>query len=253
MSNRSLWWWAAFVAIILTALALRLEKLNRISLTNDEVAEVMWSKMPFGSMIDRVALDLVHPPLDYIVQFALDRVEAPETIRRLPSVVFGTATVALIILLGRLWCGPLAGLFSGFFLAVSPMHIRFSQEIRPYSMALFFVVGAVLWLEMDAVRRRRVWAVLWFISVLLAGYTFYFAGMTAGVVSLARIYIDRHGSLENLWKRRTLIIGGWAALYALWVPVAIRAVRNQPGFPPDTLDWPWWRYRLQVFASGELS
>jgi len=214
MSNRSLWWWAAFVVIVVTALALRLQKLNRIALTNDEVAEVLWSKMPFGAMIDRVAVDMVHPPLDYIVQFALDRVEAPEPVRRLPSVLFGTATVALIILLGRIWYGPLAGLLSGCFLAVSPMHTRFSQEIRPYSMALFFMVGAVLCLELYAARRRRLWAVLWFVSVLLAAYTFYFAGMTAGVVSLARIYVDRRASLDMLWERLTLLIAGWAVLYA---------------------------------------
>ncbi|MGZ7042852.1 MAG: glycosyltransferase family 39 protein, partial [Thermoanaerobaculia bacterium] len=253
MRNRSWWWWTAFILIVLTALALRLQKLSRISLTNDEVAEVTWAAMPFGDMIDRVALDVVHPPLDYIVQFALGRAGASEPVRRLPAVLFGTATVALLILLGRLWYGPFAGLLAGCFLTIAPMHIRFSQEIRPYSMALFFIVGAILCLELYATRRRVIWAVLWFAAVLLAGYTFYFAGMTAGVVSLARIYVDRRGFLGRLWEWMTLLIAGWAVLYAAWVPVAIHGLRTPRGFQPDTLDWPWWRYRLHVFAAGQLS
>jgi 4-amino-4-deoxy-L-arabinose transferase-like glycosyltransferase len=252
MRSRALWWWTGFVVILLIALSLRLQKLTRISLTNDEVAEVTWAAMPFGAMLDRVAVDMVHPPLDYVVQFALGRAGAPEWARRLPSVLFGVATVALAIFLGRAWWGPLAGLLSGFFLAIAPLHIRFSQEIRPYSMALFFTAAAIAALEMYARRRRIAWAIVWFLAVFLAGFSFYFAGMTAGVVSLARIFIDRKETLANLWHQLPLIIAGWAALYAAWVPVAIRAVRNAPGFEPDILDWPWWRLRLQAFGAGDI-
>jgi hypothetical protein len=120
-------------------------------------------------------------------------------------------------------------------------------------MALFFTAGAIAALEMYAKRKRLAWALLWFLGVLLAAFTFYFAGMTAGVVSLARIFIDRRDALANVWHRLPLIIAGWAGLYAFWVPTAIRAVRNPPGFPADTLDWPWWRYRLHVFGAGDLS
>jgi hypothetical protein len=250
MRNR--WWWIAVAVVVLLALALRLQKLTHLSLTNDEVVEVLWSSMKFGDMIDRVKVDLVHPPLDYIVQHEIGLTGAPEWARRIAPVLFGVATVALTILLGTLWCGRTAGLIAGFFLAISPIHIRFSQEIRPYAMAMFLMTGAVVALELYSRRQRRSWLVAWFIGVFLAGFTFYFAGMTAGVVSVARIYIGRRDELTILWRRLPVVLLGWAALYALWVPTAISAVRNRPPFAPDVLDWPWWRYRLNAFAAGDI-
>ena len=244
--------WSAVALVLLLALTLRMQRLQRISLTNDEVAEVTWSSMPFGAMLDRVGVDMVHPPLDYIVQFALGRVGVPEWGRRVPPVLFGVGTVGLTIAIGAMWCGEVAGLIAGFLLAVAPLHVRFSQEIRPYSMALFFTVGAVVALELYVRRRRIPWLIAWFLGVFLAGFTFYFAGMTAGVVSVGRIYIDRRDQLAHLWHRLPMIFAGWAALYAMWVPIAIRAVRSKPPFAPDLLDWPWWNYRMQAFASGDI-
>jgi hypothetical protein len=251
MRNR--WWWLAVAAVLLLALAVRLHNLTRLSLTNDEVVEVIWSSMNFGDMIDRVAVDMVHPPLDYIVQHEIGLTGAPEWNRRIAPVLFGVATVALTILLATLWSGRAAGLIAGLFLAVSPLHVRFSQEIRPYAMAMFFTTGAIVALELYARRRRVLWAVLWFAGVFLAGFTFYFAGMTAGVVSIARIYAGRRDELADVWRRLPIIVVGWAALYSVWVPTAIKAVRNPPPFAPDTLDWPWWRYRLNAFGAGDIT
>src|SRR4051794_32687565 len=103
MRNR--WWWLAVAAVLLLALAVRLHNLTRLSLTNDEVVEVIWSSMNFGDMIDRVAVDMVHPPLDYIVQHEIGLTGAPEWNRRIAPVLFGVATVALTILLATLWSG----------------------------------------------------------------------------------------------------------------------------------------------------
>ena len=252
MRSRTLWW-SAVILILLVALVLRVQKLTRISLTNDEVAEVTWSGMPFGDMLDRVAIDMVHPPLDYIVQHAIGTLDPPEWVRRLVPVLFGVATVGLTIALGTMWCGELAGLLAGFFLAIAPLHVRFSQEIRPYSMALFFTVASLVALEVYARRKTITWAALWFLGVFFAAFTFYFAGMTAGVVSVARIYIDRRDRFVTLWHRLPLVFAGWALLYGWWVPIAVRAVRYHPSFAPDVLDWPWWRYRLHAFAAGDIT
>src|SRR3982751_2290302 len=100
MRTRS--WWLAVAVVLLLALVLRVQKLTRLSLTNDEVAEVTWSSMNFGDMIDRVEVDLVHPPLDYILQHEIGLTGAPEWARRIAPVVFGVATVALTIILGSL-------------------------------------------------------------------------------------------------------------------------------------------------------
>src|SRR4051812_41349583 len=103
MRNR--WWLLAVALVLLLALLLRVEKLRHLSLTNDEVAEVTWSSMAFPAMMDAVAFDLVHPPLDYILQYGMGRAGATEWVRRIPPVLFGTATVGFLIILGTLWCG----------------------------------------------------------------------------------------------------------------------------------------------------
>ena len=103
-------------------------------------------------MLRLVAGDAVHPPLDYMVQLGIERTGAPEWARRLPSVAAGTATVLLAALLARRWFGAAAGLGAALLLACSPIHVRYSQEVRPYAAGIFFLFLAV-W-ALDACRSR---------------------------------------------------------------------------------------------------
>lgn len=242
----------AIVLLIVTIAAiLRLRGIESWSLNNDEIAEVRWASQPFGDMLEEVRNDLVHPPVDYILQHAMWRAGASETARRLPSVVFGTASVALLMLLGRFWFSATAGLAAGFFLAVAPIHIRYSQEVRPYASGVFLVLLALVFLEMYARRKSRTTAVLWFSAVLLAGWTLYFAGMVAGVVSLARIFLDRRDDMKVLWRRMPLILAGWVVLYAPWLLIVARAVKRTPVVAREHLTRDWWLFRLHAFAAGD--
>ncbi len=238
-------------AVMLIAAGLRFRGIRRWSLNNDEIAEVRWSSKSFGGMMEEVRRDAVHPPLDYIGQFVIGRLGGPERVRRLPSVLFGIGTVALVMILGHLWFGTAAGIAAGFFAALAPMNIRYAQEVRPYSMALFFVCASLLALELYAMKRERRWAITWFVLVFLSGFTLYFAGMVAGATSVFRMFIGRRDSLNLLWKRLPLIVIAWTLLYAPWLVVVFRLAKEAPPQPPDTLDWPWWNLRLQTFATGD--
>jgi 4-amino-4-deoxy-L-arabinose transferase-like glycosyltransferase len=240
-----------FCVVLALAAALRLRGIRRWSMNNDEIAEARWSSKSFSGMMYEVRRDAVHPPLDYVLQFVMGRLGGPEWVRRLPPVLFGIGTVALTMILGRLWFGAWAGMAAGFFLALAPMHIRYSQEVRPYSMALFFVCASLLALELYAMRRERRWAIAWFVLVFLSGFTLYFAGMVAGATSLFRIFEGRRESLALLWKRLPLIVLAWTILYAPWLLVVIRLAKEKPPQPADKLDWPWWQLRVQTFATGD--
>jgi NAD(P)-dependent dehydrogenase (short-subunit alcohol dehydrogenase family) len=51
MRNRTLWW-SAVVFVLLVALVLRVQKLTQLSLTNDEVAEVIaWLLSPAAAYV----------------------------------------------------------------------------------------------------------------------------------------------------------------------------------------------------------
>jgi len=247
-------------AIVLLALALRLIRLRHFGLGNDEIAEVFWSALPLREMLHYVMKDGVHPPLDYFMQFVLDRMTSTEWIWRVPRVLAGTATVALMMPLTRRWFDERAGWIAALLLAVSPIHIRFSQEVRPYAFGLFWMVLAIVLLQ-KAMRRdgetatddllasspSRLLAASWFLSVYLAAMTLYFAGMIAALVSIAMILF----SMPQLRRKLPLIILGWVVLYAPWLPVILGAARATPPNPRDQLTWSWFAYRLQTLGTGD--
>jgi mannosyltransferase len=238
-------------AIVVLAAALRFYGITAWSLNNDEIAEVRWSSGTFAETIAEVRRDKVHPPLDYFVQFAIGKTGAPEWIRRLPSVLCGIASVALAIFLGTRWYSPGAGLVAGFLMSISVNLIRYSQEVRPYSMAFFWIFAAMAALEMYAETRRRGWAIAWFVAVFLSGATLYLAGLVAGVASLMRIFLDCKDALQPLWRRLPVVVLAWTILYSPWLGVVIGAARSQPPQHADTLDWPWWIQRLQNMGTGD--
>jgi uncharacterized membrane protein len=245
--------WTFFVLLVALALGLRLWGIGSWSLNNDEIAEVRWSSGTFAELVGELKRDRVHPPLDYFVQHALGALHAVEWARRLPAVIFSTFTVIFLMFLGRWWHSPAAGIAAGVLLAVSPSHIRYSQEVRPYAMGIFFLAGALVALELYAMTRRRGWAVWWFALVFLSGATLYLAGLVAAIASIARIVIDRRETLRNLWRGFPLIAIAWTILYAPWLGVVLAAARAQPPAPPERLSWWWWQHRLQAFGTGAES
>lgn len=236
---------------MLLSLYLRTRGIERYALTNDEVFEVYAAESSFSDMLYIVKSDAVHPPLDYFLQFALTRAGAGETMRRVPSIVAGVLTVGAVMLLGSAFAGPAAGACAGLLLAVAPMHVRYSQEIRPYSIALLFLCASVLALERYARRPRAAWALAWAALVYLSAATLYFAGLVAGVTGMVWIFVERRGRLAGLWKRMPLVIAAWLLLYTPWLGVIRDAAAARPPKAADMIDWSWWRLRLHTYATGD--
>lgn len=244
-------WVALAAAIALIALSIRLHRITDWSLGNDEVAEVRWASGSFGEMIDEVRRDAVHPPLDYVVQYALGKMGVPEWARRLPSALAGAATVFLVFLLGRRWFDPVAGLCGASLLTFATVHVRYSQEVRPYATAFFFIAFALVALEWFARTRRRPWMFAWAAAVWLAGATLYLAGVVAAAASLARILVGRRDELSLVWRRLPVVVIVWTLLYAPWLPTVFQAARYRPPQDAERLDWAWWQHRLQVYGTGD--
>jgi 4-amino-4-deoxy-L-arabinose transferase-like glycosyltransferase len=80
-------------------------------------------------------------PLDYLISHFWIFLGRSDGWTRLPAVMIGTLTLPLIYQLGRCLLGPIEGLLLLALLAVSPLHIRFSQEVRPYALV---ILGATL-------------------------------------------------------------------------------------------------------------
>lgn len=162
------------VAIVglLTALAavLRFAHLGQRGLSTAEsiriaVAQLGWQEMRTVLMSREASLSLY----DVLLHFWV-RLGTSECFVRSLSALFGTATVALIFLLGKRLFGTRAGLAAAALLAVSGYHIRYSQEAQSFSLVVLLAVVSSL-LFVVAVERGSYRAWNWYTGIsVLSGY-----------------------------------------------------------------------------------
>lgn len=137
------WYGASALIILLVAAGLRFYRLGDIPVWFDEAAYVAFSQGSFSDMISQVrggnSSPLLLPLFTWIIQGVGDFTFA----YRLPSALAGVGTVAVVLLLPRVGVPAPVALASASVLAASESQIRYSQEIREYSLGVFTVVVLV--------------------------------------------------------------------------------------------------------------
>jgi mannosyltransferase len=134
-----------------------------------------------------------HPPLSFMVNHCFLLLGDSDFLVRLPSALFGIASLPVLYLLARDLTSRQAAIFSVFVLALSPFHIWYSQEGRMYSQLMFFsLLSSVLLLQ--ALRRAKASWWIYYTVVSAAGmYTHVFMGFTLAAHFLWIImYYRRH-------------------------------------------------------------
>jgi uncharacterized membrane protein len=63
---------------------------------------------------------------------------------RFPSALLGAGSVGLVAFVGRRLIGETGGLLAALLLVVSPLHVHYSQEARPYSAAVFLTLLSIV-------------------------------------------------------------------------------------------------------------
>ncbi len=157
-------WQVYFALIILLGLGLRLYQLGRYSFWVDEVGVAQAEQMPgLDGTIAIVKSHAMAMPLDYITGWMVARVCTTEICLRMPSVIWGTLTLLVSFYLFSVLTNTKVALFACFFLALSPFHIRYSQELRFYASMVFFYVLTtyLLWKALSKFSIKR-----WFLFVL---------------------------------------------------------------------------------------
>lgn len=154
--------WVLVVVILLIATVLRLYQIGAESLWVDE----------FHSFRDTANLSL-NP--SRILYFALLRLwmifgTSDAWLRGL-SAVFGIGCVFLIYQLGYRLVGRTTGLLAAFMLAVSPLFIHHSQEVRMYMLSTFLTMGGTLALVSVFEQFTFTGLGLWAVARLLAIFT----------------------------------------------------------------------------------
>ena len=224
-------WHLALAAAAALALGLRVHTLTAQSLWFDEVltavgaqsfAWVLYSAQIFG-----------HPPLQYLIGWAVGGAQATEGWLRGPFVAAGVAGVVATGYLGRRLCGASTGLLAAALLAISPFHVELSQLARPYA---FLVLAVTLsWLLLFRALERGSaadWACFSAIAAL-AMYTHYSAGFVLLAEALVTAtWIGRRRGENGL--RAVLSFAGIAVLFAPWVPVLVQLVTGPRGSGPGS-------------------
>jgi len=160
--------------------ALRFYRLGADSLWVDEFATLDLARHSPSDIVHLSSGTNFIPPLYFLlVHAALRTLGESEFSLRLLSAVAGICTIAVAWLLTRnitrsvTAAGSMAGL-----LAISPLHLWYSQEARPYALLLFFACCALLSLE----RATRTNSVLAWTLFTLSGALAFLTHTTAVII-----------------------------------------------------------------------
>lgn len=214
---------------VLLAALVRFWGLARESIWLDEATSIMIARMDVRSLIEWVAAD-IHPPLYYLLLHGWIALGQSELVVRSLSVLFGVGTVAVTWALARELFDSQVALFSTLLLALSPLHVFYSQEARMYvAAAMWSTLGSYLLLL--ALRRRS--RFLWWgylVANACALYTHYFALFALLFQALYALLYTRKGGEGNRafrpWLWSTLGIG---LTFLPWLPTLVRQVLGGGG------------------------
>jgi mannosyltransferase len=176
--------------ILLAAAAIRLYRLDHFSYGLDEILQGFWIKGSWDFFWRSLRGDAYHPPLDYLIDRLFEALGPGDAVRKLPSIVWGLGTIAAFAAFLSRRVGETAGLASAALLALAPFHVRFSQELRPYSLGLLFVCLSLYALDRFLERPRADRLALLYLACLGACYALYTAAFVLALVAGALIVED---------------------------------------------------------------
>ncbi len=214
--------------VVLGGGLLRFVGLGKESIWLDEATSIIIARMSLPSVVAWAAGD-IHPPLYYLaLHFWLYLGESEFVVRAL-SAVLGVLAIVIVYALANELFGQRVGSLSALFLALSPLHIWYSQEARMYVMVTMLSLLASHFMLL-ALRRQQIRYWLGYVlASVLAFYTHYFALFVFLFQNLFAIYWLWRSNSKELWRkwlRAELAIG---LLFLPWMPVLYHQVSTGGG------------------------
>jgi len=224
-----------FGIVVAAAAAVRLHALDRFSYWFDEIVHAFWLNGDCAFFWRSIRFDAMHPPLDYLLGRALEISHPADWVRKLLPVLWGVVAVAAFSRLIARRAGPLAGIIAGLLLAFAPFHVRYSQELRPYSLGICFLVSALLALDRYLERPSTLRLAVLYLSCVATLYTLYLAGFVLAIAASGLLLEDAFtGGPERARAARRFLLfspvfaAAVFAAYLPWWPVVLEASRR-PG------------------------
>src|SRR5262249_60694109 len=118
---------------------------------------------------------------------------------KLSSVAWGLGTIAVFAAFLSRRLGETAGLVAAALLALAPFHVRFSQELRPYSLGLLLLCLSLYALERFLERPAAVRLALLYLACLGTAYALYTAAFVLALVAGGALRQDSFAT-DPTWR-----------------------------------------------------
>ena len=187
--------------VTLIALALRLHRLGE-QLSYDESVSAVFASLSLREFVATLWGGEGNMALFYVLVRAWSHVGYGEAVLRCFSLFFGVATIPAVYELGRRFVDKKVGLAGAALLAANGFHIRYSQFLRSYALAVFLlVVSTYLFLAaLESARQKKTWAAYVLVSALAVyAHVLALLVLIAQWLSLGPAALKRIGLGRLLW------------------------------------------------------
>lgn len=230
--------WLALIVLSAIALVLRLWNLNADLWVDEVLTLIDFIRQPLGQILTSFPSQNQHMFYSFLARASVDVFGESAWAIRLPSVLFGVASIWALFFLCRRLLGVREALLCCALMTVSYHHIWFSQNARGYMGLLFFTLLAT-WFWFEALEKNKwAWWLAYTAAVVLGMWvhmTMAFVVAAHGLVHLVLLLVpalsgdkDRFFSLER--RAGVKPFAAWVLsvtltlqLYALALPEFLRA------------------------------
>ena len=221
------------VLILLLAASLRFVGIADESIWLDEGVSISASRMSVSDIVNWTASD-IHPPFYYLALKGWSLFGQSEFVFRSFSAVLGVLTVLVVYYVCLDLFGKRVGLAASLLLAVNPVNVYYSQEVRMFSLMAFLVLVScyAFWKCLNVPRIR--FLAVYVVSSVMMLYTHYFGVLVVGFQGLyfAALFLFN----RNLIKDKKMVAGSLIVVFLLfvpWLPALFGAVFN----PQVGMEW----------------
>jgi hypothetical protein len=235
----------AFWAVLFIALLTRLWRLDYHSIWFDEAVSLQWAGSD-PAFIWQKTFPLVeekHPPVYYLglhywqTMLGWVGLHQNDVALRLFGSLLGVLTVWGIVLLAQRLSGKATGLLTGLLVALAPVLVWYSQEVRMFQPAATGLVwgGYCLWRAWEAPTHQR--SLRWWVGMILAFtaalYSYLFSAFLMPAAGLTLVGLLFLAKRPDRWGRFVIGALALALTGALFLPLAYNAwiVNSSEGAP----------------------
>jgi uncharacterized membrane protein len=210
-------------AILALSLILRLYRLDFQSLWIDEVLTVISSEGSLSEVITQTEINTNILPLYYVIVNGFLQIAETDFMARLPSVLFGVLSIVFFYLFVKNWLDNKTALTGALLMGISPFHLWYSQEARPYMLFLCLALLSIWLLQLILQNNREKWIIPLFIVVTAA--SFYTHLIAISLFIFLTLYIVIADPVKD-WKK-------WVYIGTIIIILLIPGLLKLHTFPPN--------------------